>query len=570
MPYAAPRLSLRAPILLGLALVLASGCRGDDASDDGGDGEPYEATISLVRADGSSLDPAADPVPLGVRARVQFTAPIPEAERDAVAAEITLVDRAGRARAREARWLGDGDQLELIPRGLLEPQGRHQLRVGSDDGGPALVAPAILEFTTMVRSDFDGDGYADLVLAAPGRAIGGIAKVGAVGVYPGSTVAVTPTPSLEIVGLGDPEELFGLSHAVADLDGDGYDDLVIGALGRDAFAGAVQIHYGGPTGLSADPSLVVPGAVAGETLGARVAEVGDLDGDGFEDLAIAAPRATIGGQSHVGRVEIHRGGAAGLGATPDWVIEGEGASAEFGTWMVAGDFDDDGFDDLVVCAPGYGQSRGAARILPGTPSGPAQDPRVVIGLLGERTGDNFCTRPAVADVDGDGIDDLALGVLGWAEGVGAVAVYRGSATGIDPTVFDRLVGDDQPDLFGLVAAIGDVDGDGDDELLIGAPSASAGVRDGAAYLHRGSPKGPAQVPSQTWLGSGGELFGLVYPALDLDGDGWLDLIIAAPAYANLTGRALIYLGGPEGFASTPIVIAGQGPEDRLGDYFPPS
>ncbi|MBI1379588.1 MAG: hypothetical protein GC161_00700 [Planctomycetaceae bacterium] len=186
--------------------------------------------------------------------------------------------------------------------------------------------------------DLNGDGRADLAVGAPGEDD----DRGAVYVFAAGT-----GHSVRRLGGGTRRELFGWAIAgIGDVDRDGVDDVAVGAPGRDARgpgAGAIVLRSGG----SARTLRTVLGLVGGEGLGTALTTVGDLDGDGFVDLAAAAPRAALDDLPDVGRVMLlsTRDGAV-LGE-----LRGTRAGHNFGHALVGFDADADGRPDLAVGVP---------------------------------------------------------------------------------------------------------------------------------------------------------------------------------------------------------------------------
>lgn len=546
-----------------------------------GDSEPaahdLTPTITLVRPDGEALATDAAPVPLGARVLLAFDRSVSsDADRATVESQVRLLGPRDAVVPGTFAWNEGFTELTFDPTGMLRYQSTYTISTGpatagaSSSGNP-LVTPGHVAFTTMVRGDYDGDGFADLVLASPAKAIGGTTSVGQVYLYRGTAEGVGATPSVTfstISGPGQPEELFGAAHASADLNGDGFEDLIIGAPGKNSFNGEVQIFNGSPIGLNPTPGVTLAGPQDDAMFGVFLANAGDVNGDGYDDLSISASRYGVGSLDGVGAVFVHHGSANGVAQVPDVTITGESANDALGLWATAGDFNGDGFDDLVIGAPQL--LGGYASIHPGSQSGLATDAAIVTRLVGENANDFFGLGMAAADVNGDGYVDLAVGAIGWAGGVGTVYVYPGAAGGIRSVNFARLVGDSQPDHFGLVANAGDVNGDGYEDLLIGAVGAVANARDGKAYLHNGSATGAEQVPSVTWTGSGAEYLGLVYPSLDLNGDGFRDAIIGAPWHDAERGRAFVHYGDGSGFTATPTELAGEAAGDHFSDYMPPT
>lgn len=398
--------------------------------------------------------------------------------------------------------------------------------------GLALVAvpPAATAATqAAIPSDFNGDGYADLAIGVPGEN----RSAGAVNVLYGSATGLTAagdqywtqdSPGVKGVSESDPRDadlpgdLFGRALASGDFDRDGYADLAIGAPGDGAARlapppddvateGAVNILYGSRSGLTADRDQLWSHATLSQLgqvwdeVGAAVAS-GDFDDDGYSDLAITGMRWTRSeeGSPITLAAIILPGGPGGLstvGARPSTIS----ADAAFGFWywrlaLVAGDLDADETADLAVGHPlatvdGVSEA-GAVSVFHGTSDGlPAiasqmwtQDSPGIAEQA--EIGDGFGSSLAIGDFDADGYGDLAVGVPqertdtgAW---VGAVSVIHGSSGGLtaDGNQFWELdAGDGVPgngeddDDFGAALAAGDFDGDGADDLAIGAPGAAS-------------------------------------------------------------------------------------------------
>lgn len=540
-----------------------------------GGGGTLTPTITLLRPDGQSMATDASPIPLGAKIVLTFTKGVTSSgDRATVESQVRLLSPGGATLTGLFSWNEAFTELTFDPKARLKYQSTYTIRTGPETtDASASVSKASVQttettFQTMLKSDFNGDGFADLALAAPGKEIGGNARAGQLYVYNGAADGIGTTPTLTFNGTGEYEDSFGSAQVSADLNGDGYDDLIVGAQGRDNFLGSVEVYHGSSDGLAATPNTTLTGAQADAAFGSLVANIGDVNGDGFDDLSISSVRYDVDAQTDAGAMFIYYGSAAGIAQTADVSLMGENAQDEFGLWATAGDFNGDGFDDLVECAPAFNGNTGRASIYPGSADGLVTDAASRTDIAGENAGDLFGYVPAVADVNGDGIVDVAIGAPGWANGVGSVYVYEGSADGLVTASFDRLVGNTQPALFGFSAPAGDVDGDGFDDLLIGAIYAPSNARDGRAYVHNGSASGVEQNPSTTWEGSGAEYLGYVYPSLDLNGDGYPDAIVGAPYYDSERGRALIYYGNGSGFDATPVQLEGSAASDRFSDYSP--
>jgi hypothetical protein len=325
-----------------------------------------------------------------------------------------------------------------------------------------------------------------------------------------------------------------------DLNGDGYDDLLVGAPQDEQGAflgGAVHGFLGGPgTSFDIEDDGRIVSITDSEQLGQSVA-MGDFNGDGFADAVAGAPFFN----NERGRLHVHPGGAEApdtFGA-PVVTIVGPAVEVSFAISLATGDFNGDGFDDLAAGDVGPGSNVdqvGHVSVYLGGPDG--LDGAADVTLNGFVVGDGLGSAVAGAgDVNGDGFDDLAVGVPGNQR----VYLYYGG-----PDVpFD--VGDLLPAIitapglvgFGaLVTGAGDVDGDGYHDVLVASPAQEA------VHLYRGGPDSfDTQVDAVlmaepqsglgTAMGAGG----------DVNGDGFADFFLAKPG-AGLLGEVALYLGSP--------------------------
>ena len=442
---------------------------------------------------------------------------------------------------------------------------------------PAALAP----------QDFNGDGYDDLAIGAPGEALGTVEGAGVVHVLYGSAGGIVTAGSTylhqNIAGVADSAEYsdsFGAALAHGDFNGDGFDDLAVGAPGEDGVpfcygAGMVHVFFGGAAGLSTTGQQFFKMSTYGLNLepscetrfGATLAAA-DVDGDGDDELAIGMPGLQVHeGEQVQGGVIVLEGNAGGLNPTANTLwTRAElgfpiGSYDDFGSALAFGDFDADGHADLAIGAPGvdvdgYWQA-GVVHVLYGTAAGltPNGDDlwhQNTSGILGTVDHfEDFGAALAAGDLDGDGHDDLAVGApfdqtSGGDERAGAVHVIFGSNTGLSASNNQRWHQDSagvsgfaqHGEYFGFALAVGGFDGDAYDDLAVGIPSDlnAAGNNVGAVQVFYGGPGGLSSSSETLWTQNdtvvqteeSGDLFGKVLAVGDFNGTGLDDLVVAAP------------------------------------------
>jgi hypothetical protein len=396
--------------------------------------------------------------------------------------------------------------------------------------------------------DMNGDGYADFAVGAPGYAAGVALAVGRVYVYFGGPAADL-VPDLVLTGVAAGDQLGGSVSGAGDVNGDGYADLLVGAPGNDdggSNAGAAYLFYGGPAP-DAIADLVFTGAAAGDALGSSVSAAGDVNGDGYADLVIGAGSNDAGGTT-AGRVYVYLGGP-GADTIADWVFTGEVAGEQLGAAVAgAGDVNGDGFADIIAGAPSNdldGTNAGRAYVYYG---GLVADSRPDLVLHGAAAGDLFGFSVAGAgDVNGDGFGDLVVGAgnndAGGADGGAAYVFYGG--VGADNRADLVFTGSASSVLGVCVGAAGDVNGDGFGDVVAGANGHDgAGVNAGRMCVYFGG-AGADNEPDLVFNGAAaGDGFGSsVAAAGDVNGDGFPDLIAGAmgnDAGGANAGRAYLY------------------------------
>jgi hypothetical protein len=433
---------------------------------------------------------------------------------------------------------------------------------------------AAAEFGGSVESagDVNGDGYSDVVVGALFFDNGEVNE-GRAFVYLGGASGLSPTPAWTIE-VNQADARLGLSASAGDVNGDGYSDVVVSAVGftnGEVNEGRSFLYLGGASGLSSTAVWTAESNQAYVLFG-YVTSAGDVNGDGYSDVVVGA-REFDNGQIREGRVFLYVGSASGLSQTPAWTAESNQAGAIFGTSLAsAGDVDGDGFSDVVVGAPSFDNGEideGRAFLFRGSASGLTANS--VWSAEGNQAGASFGVSVASAgDVDGDGFSDVVVGAQSFDNGEideGRALLFRGSASGLSAMPAWTAESDQANAFLGTsVASAGDVNGDGYSDVLVGAPFFG---NEGRAFLFLGSASGLRSTPAWTGTSSqAGARFGTcVASAGDVNGDGYSDVVVGAPNFANGQsgeGGAFVYLGSASGLIPAPVWNA---ESDQVGGNF---
>jgi hypothetical protein len=228
--------------------------------------------------------------------------------------------------------------------------------------------------------DINEDGIADVAVGAYSATVAGALNVGRVYFYFGSSAGLAPSPSMTLTGPDGLGGYFGFSVSSAgDVNGDGFGDLVVGAI-YGGTGGNAHVFLGSASGLTAAPatSLIGPDGTS-SNFGSAVTGIGDINADGYGDIAVGSNAASVGGMAYAGRVYVFPGSPTGILTTPIATLSGpDGGGGHFGFSLSAGDMNGDGFPDLAVGAPivtvGGMASVGRVYLYAGSASGLADSP----------------------------------------------------------------------------------------------------------------------------------------------------------------------------------------------------
>jgi hypothetical protein len=454
----------------------------------------------------------------------------------------------------------------------------------------APVSPAHAVVPAHVKPyDFDGDGHPDVVIGTPGATVNGHQRAGEILVIPGITFgkgnAGAKIWTLDSPGVPGQSHAtasdFGFVTASGDVNGDGYADLLVSApnnpKGRLGDVGSVTLFFGSPTGLTAKGAVELNPSWFGVTSAkegffGQAVVIADFDGDGFDDVAISA-----GGVATQYVVTV-RGGAHGLQKATRRTLTQDSPGVPgkrhapkyggFGYWMTAGDFNKDGREDLAVSDPfdaeETGYSSGAVTVFPGaknvyglTTVGARRWSLSTPGIPGSPTRFTTKTAPdevgvamAAGDRDGDGYDDLVIGVPGHdvknQKDAGAVLTLYGSARGLTTAraFFDTAYGVlgrvRAHEGFGSTVAFANVLGLSRPQVWVAAQfgnevtqllhiptSSGVGIRHPVHFT-----QGLGRIPGVT---EAGDNFGSCLEGIDPDGDGVDTLLVTASGEDGFAG-----------------------------------
>jgi hypothetical protein len=459
--------------------------------------------------------------------------------------------------SRPVRWLLPLVLVAWIPAAIARPAPAAEAPRFGAWMGEADQAFAWYGYAVGLAGDVNGDGYSDVLTGAFRWTEGAATRQGRAWAYYGSAAGPSTSPDWIADGHGI-WEYFGHSVSTAgDVNGDGYDDVIVGAPDPPKF-GFAYAYYGSAQGLSTTPNWSATLDQREAWFGRTVRSAGDVNGDGYDDVIVGAPHFDDG-QTDEGGAWVFLGSATGLSQTPAWSAESDQQGSLFGRWVgSAGDVNGDGYDDVIVGAHFYDDDQpieGRAFVYEGSADGLSSTP----DWIGDGNQANAWFGRAVSgagDVNHDGYDDVIVGAPKFDNdqaNEGRAFGFYGSPSGLSPTP-NWIAEADQADAWygRRLSRAGDVNADGYADVIIAAPNYDTANPDGGkVFVYYGSPAGLEQAPAWTpqldqdhaWFGRS------VSTAGDVNADGFDDIIIGAPQYDDGQkdeGAAWIFEGSAGG------------------------
>jgi hypothetical protein len=390
--------------------------------------------------------------------------------------------------------------------------------------------------------DIDGDGFADAFTSFQNNAGGVVSGAGVVFAYHGGKNGPSTWSAFGAPG-GSASFWFGVILGMAgDVDGDGYPELVV----SDDYH--VWLYPGGPSGAVVAPTLLVNGQ-GGVNV---VAGLGDANGDGYADFGVGVTTADSGGVN-AGGVYVYYGGPHGPSAAVPIIFSGQYAA---GRRVIGADINGDGYGDLVTegCTPGTPLSC-VAYFLAGGPTGLASTPVVI----DTPQGDELAGITLAGDINGDGYADLFDLTYSDTSPTRVIHVFPGGPTGVGAPVLFATPGFASGSVSptGILIPAGDVNGDGLADIAVGVIGGGTGF----AWIYAGSETLTAQAwPTTEVISPKNSEVTQFSAAGDIDGDGYADFLAGD---WNVTGSTYVFFGGANGLSWWPQYITLEGGDSVL-------
>ena len=402
--------------------------------------------------------------------------------------------------------------------------------------------------------DVNGDGYEDIIIGAPFNDFKAL-NAGRAYIFFGG---INMNTIVDITLTGDTViNYFGASVSGAgDVNGDGYADVIVGAYGNSSNKGKSYIYYGGAA-MNNIADVTMSGEAANDYFGFSVSGAEDVNGDGYSDVIVGA----YGNSSYKGRSYIYYGGAV-MNNIADVTMNGEFANNYFGfSVSKAGDVNGDGYSDVITGAYGYSSSAGRSYIYLGSA---AMDNMTDVVMTGATANNYFAFSVAKAgDVNGDGYSDVITGAYGNNSNTGKAYIYFGGFL-MDYTEDVTLTGEGISNFFGnSVSGAEDVNGDGYSDVIIGAKN--FGLGKGKAYVYYGG----ASMNNISDISLTGENAGDNYGYCvtgggDVNGDGYSDISAGANGFNTSAGRVYVYTNTMSGEDIIDLTATGESAGNNLG------
>lgn len=420
-------------------------------------------------------------------------------------------------------------------------------------------------YSVSTAGDVNGDGYADVIVSAPLYSNHQVEE-GSVWVWHGGPSGISAVHNWRYES-DEAYAHYGTCVATAgDVNADGYSDVIIGApqAQSSVSGGVAYVYHGSPSSLETTASWTKLSNQAQAMFGFSVNTAGDVNGDGYADVIVGAPYWD-GGQAYEGGAWVYHGSANGLISAPAWHKESDQSNAQFGYAVsTAGDVNGDGYDEVIVGEPYYDspeEDEGGVWVYAGSAAGLSTAPywSKASNQAGARYG---WSVGSAGDVNADGYLDIIVGAPYWdgdVEDEGGAWLYLGSASGLAYAPAWHTTSDQEDSEYGYsVGTAGDVNRDGFSDVIIGAPRWDNGqVNEGSAYIYLGGGYGLSsnfswRQESNVALALYGQAVGT---AGDVNGDGFSDFIVGAPAFENGQegeGKAFVYAGSALPLSLTPF------------------
>ena len=368
-----------------------------------------------------------------------------------------------------------------------------------------------------------------------------------------------------------------------DINGDGYADIVVGADSYSSYQGRAYIFHGGPSGISDKGAGSANTTLTGEAIfhffGWSVA-LGDVNGDGYADVVVGAFNYDA---LTKGRAYIFHGGPSGISdkgaGLANTTLTGK-ANSTFGYSVSFGDVNGDGYADVVVGATTASNTKGEVYIFLGSSFVSNQDLSVTgtanTTFTGEVDGDNLGTSVELGDINGDTYDDVITGAESYSPtNKGAAYIFHGGSTGISNKgagLADTTLIGPSGSKFGGAVAVGDVNGDGNEDVAVGAVLYVDVSNEGAAFIFHGNSSGISDydlsgidTADTTITGEASSKFGYSIALGDVNGDGYADVVAGATLYSSKKGRVYIFQGSSSGISSQDLSSGGSANTTLTGE-----